>query len=53
VNTAKPNVVILSKSRQGDNIDFIYNKEHLTVVDEFQCLGTIFSRNGYFGRNKA
>jgi hypothetical protein len=44
VNAAKTNVVIFSKSRQGENIDFIYNNERLTVVDEFQYLGTIFSR---------
>jgi hypothetical protein len=53
VNTAKTNVVIFSKSRQSENIDFIYNNERLTVVDEFQYLGTIFSRKGNFGRNKA
>ena len=53
MNTAKTNVVIFSKSRQGENIDFIYNKEHLTVVDEFQCPGTIFSRKGNFDRNKS
>jgi hypothetical protein len=35
VNAAKTNVVIFSKSRQGENIDFIYNNERLTVVDEF------------------
>jgi hypothetical protein len=35
------------------NTDFIYNNERLTVVDEFQYLGTIFSRKGNFGRNKA
>ena len=33
--------------------DFIYNNERLTVVDEFQYLGIIFSRKGNFGRNKA
>jgi hypothetical protein len=53
VNTAKTNVVIFSKSRQSENIDFIYNNERLTVVDEFQYLGTIFSRKGNFGRSKA
>jgi hypothetical protein len=42
LNTAKTNVVIFSKSRQGENIDCIYNNERLTVVDEFQYLGTIF-----------
>jgi hypothetical protein len=42
VNTAKTNVVIFSKSRQRENIDFIYNNERLTVVDEFQYLGTIY-----------
>jgi hypothetical protein len=29
VNTAKTNVVIFSKSRQSENIDFIYNNEQL------------------------
>ena len=41
VNTAKTNVVIFSKSRQSENIDFIYNN------------GTIFSRKGNFDRSKA
>ena len=53
MNTAKTNVVIFSNSRQSENIDFIYSNERLTVVDEFQYLGTIFSRKGNFGRNKA
>jgi hypothetical protein len=34
------------------SISSLSNK-HLTVVDEFQCPGTIFSRKGNFGRNKA
>jgi hypothetical protein len=53
VTTAKTNVVIFSKSRQNENIDFIYNNERLTVVDEFQYIGTNFSRKGNFDRSKA
>jgi hypothetical protein len=49
VNTAKTNVVIFSKSRQSENIDFIYNNERLTVVDEFQYLGHITKKKGGWG----
>jgi hypothetical protein len=35
------------------NVSEISFYERLTVVDEFQYLGTIFSRKGNFDRNKA
>ena len=55
VNTEKNNVVIFSKSRQADNVHFIYNNDRLSVIDEFQYLGTgiVFSRKGTFHVNKS
>ena len=53
VNVQKTNVVIFSKSRRIENTNFTYNNEKLTIVDEFQYLGILFSRKGNFHKNKA
>ena len=34
--------------RRKENIQFLYNNEPLTIVDDFQYLGIIFSRKGSF-----
>ncbi len=52
VNTAKTNVVIFSKSRQAENFNFVYNNDRLSVINEFQYLGIVFSRKGTFHVNK-
>jgi hypothetical protein len=48
VNAAKINVVIFSKNRRWENTQFLYSNEPLTIVDDFQYLGIIFSRKGSF-----
>ena len=52
VNASKTNVVIFSKSRNPENLQFTYNNEKLSSVEEFQYLGTLFSRKGNFHKNK-
>ena len=53
VNAAKTNVVVFSRRRIQNNVNFVYNGERLTVVDNFQYLGIIFSRKGTFNDSKA
>lgn len=53
VNATKTNVVIFSKSRRTENCHFLYNNERLSVINEFQYLGIVFSRKGTFHVNKA
>ena len=48
INVVKTNVVIFSKNRRGENTQFLYNNEPLTIVDDFQYRGIIFSRKGPF-----
>ena len=52
VNTAKTNIVIFSKNRRGNTANFTFNNERLSVVEDFQYLGIIFSRKGNFHKNK-
>ena len=53
VNVAKTNIVIFSKNRECENTQFFYNNEQIAVVEDFQYLGTVFSRKGLFQKNKA
>ena len=52
VNASKTNIVIFSKSRCIENTQFMYNNEKLTIVEDFQYLGILFSRKGNFQKNK-
>ena len=53
VNADKTKVVIFSKCRNEDNVNFQFNGKQLSVVDDFQYLGILFSRKGSFQLNKA
>jgi hypothetical protein len=44
----KSYVVVNSRNRRWENTQFLYNSEPLTIVEDFQYLGIIFSRKGSF-----
>ena len=52
VNVQKSKIVIFSKGRMPQNINFYYDGVELEIVKEFSYLGVLFSRSGNFLKAK-
>ena len=52
VNTSKTKVLIFSKGRQPNNINFIYEENEIEIVKEFNYLGLLLTRSGSFNKAK-
>ena len=52
VNVQKSKIVIFSKDRMPQNINFYYDVVELEIVKEFSYLGVLFSRSGNFLKAK-
>ena len=52
VNTSKTKVLIFSKGRQPNNINFIYEENEIEIVKEYNYLGLLLTRSGSFNKAK-
>ena len=52
VNVEKSKIVVFSQGRTPNNLKFNFNGKQLQIVDEFNYLGVLLTKNGNFNKSK-
>jgi hypothetical protein len=52
VNVEKSKIVVFPQGRTPNNLKFNFNRKQLKIVDEFNYLGVLLTKNGNFNKSK-